>query len=377
MPDDSAIHLWLLGLRLDKPVLYRSLDSGDAAFRQLPEDVRQLYHNTLAVTTYHTGIYPAEIRAQIECLFTRHPPPDSFYRKADEETDRHRAGLVQGEEPFFDYLPLSCLFADRPEAASFLARFALAEFYKIRAIVGVAREYLSLRRSEAAWNDDVHEPLLKLALSRRHGSVTYENATSARILPCFCPSFVPSEVSEGKMVDFVLAPSLSSELDAAIQDRLIGIASQAKSPSLASAHLCLNQTDYTPLTRSPSAVFIGTKVAGASLEEGRLQLGIWTAAWHKRMEMLGVGGGIQGPQLPTLPLIFVYNHQWLLYFAVDRLDRIEVCGALQIGMTDNLPNIYQLLTVLGLLDAWLDTTFRSWAIDTFGPRTVVDAMSSR
>ncbi|KAK4137026.1 hypothetical protein BT67DRAFT_432735 [Trichocladium antarcticum] len=359
--------------RLDKPVLYRSLDDGDAGFRQLPEDVRQLYDNILAVTTYRTGIYPAEIRTQIESLFTRHPPPDSIYQEPKDETDHNRGRLARETEKeedfFFDYLPLSSLFADRLEAAPLQARLALAEFYKIRAIEGVARECLDLRRSEAAWNADVHGPLLKLALSRQHGSVICENATSARILPCFRPSLVTGEVSEGKMVDFILAPRLSSELDSAIQNRLIELSRQMKSPALASAQLYLNQTDYTPLTRSPSAVSIETKVAGASLEEGRLQLGIWTAAWYKRMEMLSVGGGIQGPQLPTLPLILVHDHQWSLYFAVDRLDRIEICGALQIGMTDNLPNIYQLLTVLRSLGTWIDTTFRSWATDTFGPQT--------
>lgn len=60
--------------------------------------------------------------------------------------------------------------------------------------------------------------------------------------------------------------------------------------------------------RSPAAVTMVTKVAGASLEEGQLQLGIYIAAWHKRMEMLGVGGGEPGPQLPILPLILTHNH---------------------------------------------------------------------
>lgn len=358
--------------RLGKPVLYRSLD-GDAGFQQLPEDVRPLYDSILDVTMSRTGTYPAEIRAQIESLLPRHPPADSFYRKPEEEPDHNRRGMAEerGKEegPFFDYLPLTSLFADRLEGTSLPARFALAEFYKIRAISAVARECLDLRRSEAAWNVDVHGPLLKLALSRRYGSVMCENATSARILPCFRPSLVTGEVSEGKMVDFVLAPRLSPELDAAIQNKLVEFSMQSRSPALASAQLCLNQTDYTPLTRSPSAISIETKVAGASLEEGRLQLGIWTAAWHKRMEFLGVGGGIRGPQLPTLPLILVHDHQWSLYFAVDRLDKIEICGALLIGMTDNLPNIYPLLTVLGLLGTWIDTTFRSWATDTFGPQT--------
>ncbi|KAK4137954.1 hypothetical protein BT67DRAFT_447641 [Trichocladium antarcticum] len=308
-----------------------------------------------------------------KAMYAGHPPPDSIYRKPEGRNDTDEMGQDRGQEEarFFDYLPVSALFAGTAEGMSLQARIAHAEFYKVRSIKDHARECLALRRSEAAWNAKVHEPLLELALSRRHTPVICENATSARILPCFLPCLVTGEVAEGKMVDFVLAPDLGaeSELDAAIQNKLVELAKQMKSSGLVSAYLCVNQTDYPPLTRSPAAVTIETKIAGASLEEGRLQLAIWTAAWHRRMETLGVGGGKPGPQLPTLPLILTYDHQWSLYFAVDRLDKIEVVGPMPIGMTDNLPNIYQLLTVLGFLGAWVDTTFRAWVINAFRPRT--------
>ncbi len=163
--------------RLDKPVLYRSLDGRKARFRQLPEDARQLYHDVLAITTYQAGIYPAEIRPQIESLFEDFKPPDSIYRKPEEQTralcrddkgrlaqdarkeegreeeqeGREEEGREEEEEgPFFDYLPLSSLFADRPEASLPQTRFALAEFYKVRAIERIAKECLDLRRSKAA-----------------------------------------------------------------------------------------------------------------------------------------------------------------------------------------------------------------------------------
>lgn len=353
--------------RLDKPVLFDSLDD-NAGLIQLPEDVRELYYNIFAATKYQSGIYPAEIRTEIEALYTGHPPPDSVYRKPGGGNDQD--GIGQEEEHFFDYLPISALFSGTAEGATSQARIAHAEFYKVRAIKDRARECLALRRAEAAWNTKVHEPLLELALSRRHTSVICENATSARILPCFLPCLITGEVAEGKMVDFVLAPNLGSEseLDIAIRNKLVELAKQMRSSGLISARLCVNQTDYPPLMRSPAAVTMETKVAGASLEEGRLQLGVWIAAWHRRMEMLGVGGGKSGPQLPTLPLILTHDHEWSLYFAVDRLDKIEIFGPMQIGMTDNLPNIYQLLTVLGFLGAWIDTTFRTWVINAFRPQ---------
>lgn len=80
---------------------------------------------------------------------------------------------------------------------------------------------------------------------------------------------------------------------------------------------------YTPLIRAPVAVSIETKVLGGSPEEGRLQLAIWTAAWHQRMEALGIGGKGR-PLLPTLPLILTMDHNWMLFFACDRGTKI-VC----------------------------------------------------
>jgi len=155
--------------------------------------VRQLYYDIFVSTKYQTGIYPAEIRTEIEALYAGHPPPDSLYRKPEGGNDKDGMGqdemgqdeMGQDEERFFDYLPLSALFAGTAEGATFQARIAHAELYKVRGIKDRARECLALRRAEAAWNGKVHEPLLELALSRRHTSVICENATSARILPCF------------------------------------------------------------------------------------------------------------------------------------------------------------------------------------------------
>lgn len=56
-----------------------------------------------------------------------------------------------------------------------------------------------------------------------------------------------------------------------------------------------------------------TKTQRANVEEGSIQLGIWTAAWHKRMDMLGVTSG----DIITLPLLQVENADWKLYFAID------------------------------------------------------------
>ena len=77
----------------------------------------------------------------------------SVYRKPKGGNDKD--GMGQDEERFFDYLPLSALFAGTAEGASFQARIAHAEFYKVRSIKDHARECLALRRAEAAWNAKV------------------------------------------------------------------------------------------------------------------------------------------------------------------------------------------------------------------------------
>jgi len=49
------------------------------------------------------------------------------------------------------------------------------------------------------------------------------------------------------------------------------------------------------------------------------------------------------------------------------VEKINIYGPMLIGMTDNIPNIYQLLAVLQLLAAWVNTEFRSQVINGFHP----------
>ncbi|KAK0753815.1 hypothetical protein B0T18DRAFT_424302 [Schizothecium vesticola] len=339
---DAAVYSWLLlvgDARADSDCDHR------VKTKTLPSDAQRLYRDIYLITKFQQGIYPPEIRTHVEAVYDGQYHPNSVYREGDEGSgsgvDGGNGGNDSGEL-FFDYLPVAALFTDAPEGVSTQSCIAHAEYYR------------------------VHEPLLELALASRRESVVCENATSARILPCFLPSL---GTAGAKMVDFVLAPNLASDpaLDSAIQTRLLQRAKQMKPPGLASAFLCVNQTDYHPLTRFPAAITVETKVAGGNLEEGRMQLGIWTAAWHKRMETLGITGRTSPLPLPTLPLILTYEHEWSLYFAVDHVKRIDIYGPMSIGKTDNIPHIYQLLAVLRLLVAWVDTEFRSWVINAFHP----------
>ncbi|KAK3360756.1 hypothetical protein B0T25DRAFT_496757 [Lasiosphaeria hispida] len=322
----------IVGLqRLDKPVQFGSLDD-NAEDGQLPEDARDLFVSIWETVNFQRGIYPEEIEDDI--------------RRLNRKISR----------------------TNHPSTTP--ARLARAEFQHVRHIEALARQCLALRRSEASWNSIVHSPLLDLALWKHSKSVMFENATSAKILPAFIPALVTGEAIEGKMVDFVMSPRLGIDAGAASHTlQVSGIAAAAQTlatqPSAGSCNFGVNQTDYPPLLRAPTAVTIETKVGGASSEEGRLQLGIWTAAWHIRMTALGLGGGKEGPSLPTLPLILTHDHEWSLYFAADRGPKIEILGPMQIGMTDTIQGIYRLLAVLRRLAEWIETEFRNWVVSAF------------
>ncbi|KAL1837874.1 hypothetical protein VTJ49DRAFT_3300 [Mycothermus thermophilus] len=392
---------------------------------QLPEDILPLYADLLPILRYGTGIFPQEIRAKLSTLSSLELPPSVLVRglrrpKPDPKTGGNRPGqdvtqAVQGEA-FFDGLPLSVLFSGTAEGASVESRIENAEFYKLRAIVERAKECSKLIRGADAWKSKVDEPLLELAFSRHHKGVTLENATSARLIPSFVPSRVlnrpvPAEIARGRTVDFVVSPTISpdSKLGSAIHAKLVSL--EQDTPGSSWAHPTLNPTDYPPLAWSPVAMAVGVGInpsdptpflpppesrpppipweewcnrpsfwesyrkqlwAGAiRTTDVEQQLRLWVVAWHKRMEMLGIGGR-QGPALPTLILINVQDHNWFLSFAVDRLDKIEILGGSElIGGTNTLVGVYKLVTVLRMLAGWIDTTFRSWVEKTFGPQATI------
>jgi hypothetical protein len=321
---------------LDKPVTYKHLNDD---VWQLPADAVTLWDAVYDVVANNTCIYPPEIRSDITSLL-RLPPLENHFGPATAEGDGSRKAFgedagrdaslnstIAMQEEFPDQLPAPWAFARASARPSVTRqRLARAELFVVQDIIRKARRCLDGKYCEAAWNSKVHEPLLELALFRHDPHVEYVNATSAKILPAFVPSFsTGNTIVEGKMIDFVLTRQLDyenpvhadAELAASIRAKL------ERQPG--SRPLTVNQTDYTPLTRAPVAVAIETKVLGASLEEGRVQLAVWTAAWHRRMEALGIGGRGQAP-LPTLPLLLTMDHDWTLFFACDRGTTIVCCS---------------------------------------------------
>jgi hypothetical protein len=119
---------------------------------------------------------------------------------------------------------------------------------------------------------------------------------------------------------------------------------------------------YEPITLKPIGVSIETK-SNAVGEDGSVQLGIWTAAWHRRIhELLLVPHG----SIVTLPLVLCHGHAWTLYFACDRGSRIEILGPIDLGGTRTLSFTYSLFAALQELCRWVDGPFRRWMMAALG-----------
>ncbi|KAG8673923.1 hypothetical protein FPOAC1_007242 [Fusarium poae] len=203
--------------------------------------------------------------------------------------------------------------------------------------------------SEAAWNLEVHGPLLKLALEQI-STVQREIITTASISKPFVPDTKFDsyyDMSKSKMIDWGIT-AIPSASTAAHIDRILD--------SLPITEKSINQTTYGPVVKNPIAVSIEIKTASGSLEEARAQLGLWIAAWHKRMSLLKQCD----EQIITLPLITVMEHEWKLMFAVDRGDSIDIFEDIGIGNTRDLSDLYRILAVLKELGAWMQTEYLAW-----------------
>ncbi|KAI1179810.1 hypothetical protein F4777DRAFT_532090 [Nemania sp. FL0916] len=127
----------------------------------------------------------------------------------------------------------------------------------------------------------------------------------------------------------------------------------------------INQTEYPPLARMPIAISIVTSATGASTKENKIRLGLWTAAWHKRIVALA---DLRGKRIITLPLLMVVGHDWKLFFACDRgAEGIEICGGITVGSTYSITDLYKLLATIRLLAEWVETEYATWIAELFLP----------
>ncbi|KAJ9634659.1 hypothetical protein H2199_008944 [Coniosporium tulheliwenetii] len=213
--------------------------------------------------------------------------------------------------------------------------------------------------SEAAWNDEVHSRLLRLALRSIPG-VRHYNITTARICPELTARHISGDILSSKLVDYSINILPSKDAWKSMRD-LLG----AQPYPLQT----INQTRYDGVRFKPCAVSIETKVQ-SNEQDGKIQLGMWSSAYFARIRRLqqdrddaaGLPSEESGRSASTvtLPLLLANTHNWSLLFARDREDCIEVMGELRVGDTASLHGLYKLLSTLRLLAEWSNSTFREW-----------------
>lgn len=295
---------------LEKPIKIKPLICGS---RGLPKDIRSLYDTIKNTSDFKAGVYPGEIRDRVEAFAGEMIPPQCF-RDPNPEN----------------------------ELESF------ATFTTLCRIVEASAVSLSSRRSEDAWNNIVHTPLLDLvfgshplnaeSLALYHdeqksvntrfepamsATIAYEwiprlrrGATSERIkkttnmsdLACSISagsamSYTSSELenashvtvfrdlmhtpADGKIVDYVLVLDIldGALLKTTISDLILKAALKARDAQPQGPLAHVNQTTYCPIRDSPIAVSIVTKQDYSS-RDPLVQLSTWIGAWHRRMKSL-------------------------------------------------------------------------------------------
>jgi hypothetical protein len=125
----------------------------------------------------------------------------------------------------------------------------------------------------------------------------------------------------GRKVDYalVLQCRRDSQLHVAISQACLSLQSQI------GGKRHVNQTDHQKIQFKPIAVAIEAKRTTAGGDRV-VQLGLWTAAWHTRMEQFrmlhakpnpGSDAAGEGGWIVPLPLIAINGSAWNLYFACD------------------------------------------------------------
>ncbi|KAG6354874.1 hypothetical protein INS49_003955 [Diaporthe citri] len=358
---------------LEVPIFVKATPNSRDVKEQLPADILSLYTSIRSAAFHHKAFIPAEVRHKVEEYYGDDMQAHWF------RTSRDDTGAQQKAE---------------------------VEFEKLRSLQSDALKSKSLSRYEDAWNAKVHLPLLELALtpdepSRDHTDITQapkveaELVSSAMITADSVPRIsVLGERGSGSQNDgnSILACSASqsgtSSSNSGMAETRGGLRNKGSkkvdlvlvlvpTPSSRLQHAItyarqfgsVNQSTYGPLRENPIACAIETKITPSNTDP-IVQLGVWTAAWYRRMDALwrttlGQDTRDRG-RMVSLPLITIVDHAWSLYFAVDRGDHIVFFGPEFIGSTDKLDAIYSIHACLKLIQGWIQSEFHAFLEQWFG-----------
>ncbi|KAL9013962.1 MAG: hypothetical protein Q9173_001373 [Seirophora scorigena] len=213
------------------------------------------------------------------------------------------------------------------------------------------------RSHEGAWNEKVHWIVIQAALaSSAHAE--YLNTASAKTAS-IDPKSLASEALPKRVVDYVIL---------LVPDEMTARAWKKLRPLPGAGIKSWNHTTTNDLRSNPIASSIETKAPNKSWTDGKAQLAIWTAAFHKRLAMLQKPGQGQGHlQIPAMPLLIAQGHDWHLLVVsrqplLDNQDCSEtiIWQKIDIGSTRNCFDAYKLLAVLHVVADWAYTVWRPW-----------------
>ncbi|CAE7021382.1 hypothetical protein HRS9139_01082 [Pyrenophora teres f. teres] len=284
----------------------------------------------------------------------------------------------------------------------------LHELHIVQTINALSHRCAENRDHESEWNNRVHTKVLELALGNDEASIGFRSVTAARITPEFRPTHSPG-LTTGKIVDYAMFLELSHSARDAILP-LVRMSSKS-----------INHVSYEGLRTRPIAVSIETKTESRTVEEAKVQLGVWLAAQVARIEELiqqvvllkankhgaeieartgniryGEKGRMysrpqtQNPTPPpatdvvnpdpinlisqiVFPLLSVQSESWSLFFGrvstphdIPNSDirkpasHIQIFHSIALGNTANTAQTYRLVKSLEVLKAWIDRDFRRW-----------------
>ncbi|KAI0865113.1 hypothetical protein F4860DRAFT_527838 [Xylaria cubensis] len=128
----------------------------------------------------------------------------------------------------------------------------------------------------------------------------------------------------------------------------------------------VNQTSYECVQKSVIALSVKARREFSGVDP-LIQLGVWTAAWHKRMTFLrgcvlnahtpNLDKGEQDKLLIPVPFITTVGPRWSLYFAFFESDSIRLRGPIITTVTTNIVNMYVLVAWLRAVKRWIEEIF--------------------
>lgn len=289
--------------KLDKPVHF--FDSGNSS-DNLPADVKSLWDALHASAKLHIGIIPFSMKEQI--LSVMPDMPEAYFQSLSHDTNPLKWDTV----------------------------VRLMETAK----VCVEHSY-----DKVFWNFHIHLDILHEAIQGQAG-VRLETLATNAIYRIYQPESYPKDY---RLIDFGISLRPDENLRARLENVLDG------NSSVDSTINPILSTQSPWLHTCPIAIPIETKPATPRGGTGEYQLGFWISAWHKRLDRL------VGPtRAPTLPAITVVGHDWRLYMAEDKGDRIVFHGPMKIGSTARADELCALVACLRQLVAWTATNFKDW-----------------